>query len=76
MITVYHRCATFACGSAAVTDANTAFWWAVAEQDGWHISIAGPIWPGQRQAIIAELGETDRQRLIRRQDELAEAANW
>jgi hypothetical protein len=76
MITVVHQCPTFACGSASVTDTNTTYWWARAERDGWHLSIAGPVWPGQREAILAELAETPQQHLRRLQDELAEEVTW
>ncbi len=72
-VTVFHRCATFACGSAWTLEANTAYWWATVERDGWHLSIAGQIWPGQREGILAELGETERQHLARLQDERAES---
>ena len=72
MISIFHRCAAFACGDVSDTDTNTAYWWATAERDGWHLSIAGHVWAGQRAQILAELGETERQRLARVQDERAE----
>ena len=73
MISIFHRCATFACGDVLDSDTNTAYWWATAGPNGWELSgIAGQIWEGQRAQILAELGETERQRLARLQDERAE----
>ena len=60
MISIFHRCATFACGAVEDDTTNTAYWWATAERDGWHLSIAAQAWVGQRAQILAELGETER----------------